>query len=72
VTMHNREHIVIIRARTYCLVLHTMFHTNEIRAAKELGNTDKGDAQEQEETLAMQLIKSPAAPFEPQKHNDTH
>ena len=33
VTMHNREYIVIIRARETGLTLHTMFYSNEIRAA---------------------------------------
>jgi DNA end-binding protein Ku len=72
VTMHNREYIVIIRARKNGLALHTMFYTNEIRAAKELGNTDKAEVKEQEETLAMQLIKSLAAPFNPEKYHDTY
>jgi DNA end-binding protein Ku len=72
VTMHNHEYIVIIRARKNGLALHTMFYTNEIRAAKELGNTDKAEVKEQEETLAMQLIKSLAAPFKPEKYHDTY
>jgi non-homologous end joining protein Ku len=61
VTMHNHEYIVIIRARKNGLALHTMFYTNEIRAAKELGNTDKAEVKEQEDALAMQLTKSLAA-----------
>jgi DNA end-binding protein Ku len=71
-TMHNREHIVIIRARKNGLGLHTMFFANEIRAAKELGNSDKAEVKEQEETLAMQLIKSLVAPFKPEKYRDTY
>ena len=43
-TMHQREHIVIIRPRAKGLTLHTMFYANEIRAA-EYGPTDKVEAE---------------------------
>jgi DNA end-binding protein Ku len=33
-TMHQREHIVIIRPGSKGLTLHTMYYTNEVRAAK--------------------------------------
>lgn len=72
VTMHNREYIVIIRAREMGLVLHTMFYPNEIREAKEFGNKDKTEVREQEKMLALQLIKNLAAPFEPEKYHDTY
>lgn len=71
VTMHNREYIVIIRARKNGLTLHTMFYSNEIRPAAESG-TDKFEVREQERALATQLIESLAAPFEPQKYHDTY
>src|SRR6266849_6442387 len=32
-TMHQREHIVIVRPGTKGMTLHTMFYSNEIRAA---------------------------------------
>jgi DNA end-binding protein Ku len=72
VTMHNREYVVIIRARNNGLVLHTMFYPNEIRAAKDLGNRDKTEVKEQERTLALQLIENLAAPFKPEKYHDTY
>ena len=71
VTMHNREYIVIIRARKNGLTLHTMFYTNEIRQAAE-SSTDKFEVREQERALATQLIESLAAPFEPEKYHDTY
>ena len=71
VTMHNRENIVIIRARDNGLTLHTMFYTNEIRSAESAG-ADKVGVKEQERTLATQLIENLAAKFEPDKYRDTY
>lgn len=70
-TMHQREHIVIIRPGTKGMTLHTMFYTNEIRAAESV-STDKIELKEQEKKLAEQLIQSLAAPFEPQKYRDEY
>lgn len=72
VTMHNREYIVVIRARENGLTLHTMFYSNEIRDSKDFGNKDKSEVREQEKTLALQLIENLAAPFEPEKYRDTY
>jgi DNA end-binding protein Ku len=68
-TMHQREHIVIIRPGSKGMTLHTMFYSNEIRAAESV-STDKIEVKEQEKKLARQLIESLAAPFEPQKYRD--
>ena len=70
--MHNREYIVIMRARKNDLTLHTMFYPNEIRAANATEFRDVGQNKEQEEALAAQLIKSLAAPFRPEKYRDTY
>jgi DNA end-binding protein Ku len=40
ITMHQREHIVIIRPGAKNLTLHTMFYSNEIRAVESIP-TDK-------------------------------
>ena len=72
VTMHNREYIVVLRAREHGLVLHTMYYQNEVRSAESLGSTDKSEVKEAEERLAMQLIKNLAAPFKPEKYHDTY
>ena len=71
VSMHNRENIVIIRARDGGLTLHTMFYSNEIRSA-EYGNSAKAEIKDQERTLARQLIENLAAGFEPEKYSDTY
>jgi len=70
-TMHQREHIVIVRPGKQGLTLHTMFYSNEIRAA-EAAPTSKVELKDQEKKLAQQLIESLAAPFEPQKYRDEY
>jgi DNA end-binding protein Ku len=70
-TMHQREHIVIIRPGSKGLTLHTMFYSNEIRAAEGLPS-GKVEVKDQEKKLALQLIESLATPFEPQKYQDTY
>jgi DNA end-binding protein Ku len=72
-TMHQREHIVVIRPRANGMTLHTMFYTNEIRQVAEYGKHDKAaEPKEQEKKLATQLIESLAAKFEPEKYKDEY
>jgi DNA end-binding protein Ku len=71
VTMHNREYIVIIRARRGGMTVHTMFYANEIRQPAEAG-ADKFEIREQERSLASQLIESLAGSFQPDKYHDTY
>jgi len=71
-SMHQREHIVVIRPRAKGLTLHTMFYTNEIRQVAEYGRTETVQPKEQEQKLAMQLIESLAAPFQPEKYRDEY
>jgi DNA end-binding protein Ku len=70
VSMHNREYVVIIRPQEKGLALHTMFYANEIRPAVEAGTNV--EVKEQERALAEQLIKSLAAPFQPEKYHDMY
>jgi DNA end-binding protein Ku len=70
-TMHQREHIVIVRPGTRGMTLHTMFYSNEIRAAESVP-TGKVEVKDQEKKLAQQLIESLAAPFDPQKYRDEY
>jgi DNA end-binding protein Ku len=69
--MHQREHIVIIRPGSKGLTLHTMYYSNEIRAAEHV-STDKVQLKDQEKKLAHQLIDSLSGPFEPQKYHDEY
>jgi DNA end-binding protein Ku len=72
VTMHQREHIVVIRPRDEGMTLHTMFYQSEIREVAEFTHQDKIEPKEQEKKLAMQLIESLAATFEPEKYRDEY
>jgi DNA end-binding protein Ku len=72
VTMHGREHIVVIRPRENGMTMHTMYYANEIRDVAEYGKTDLSAPKEAEKKLAEQLIESLAAPFEPKKYRDEY
>jgi DNA end-binding protein Ku len=71
-SMHQREHIVIIRPRTEGMTLHTMFYQSEIREVSEFGRKNNAEPKEAEKKLATQLIESLAAKFEPQKYHDEY
>lgn len=71
VTMHNREHVVILRPAKNGLMLHTMYYADEVRATEEF-RTDKSLVKDIEVTMATQLIEALAAPFEPEKYTDTY
>ncbi len=71
IAMHNREHIVILRASHKGIVLHTMYFVDELRQAEEY-HTDTKAVKEKELELASSLIESLEAPFEPEKYKDTY
>jgi DNA end-binding protein Ku len=70
VTMHSREYIVIVRPASRGLTLHTMFYNNEIR--DQQSTSDPAAENEQETSLAIQLIQNLAAPFKPEKYYDAY
>jgi DNA end-binding protein Ku len=53
------------------MTLHTMFYSNEIRAAEAVPS-DKIELKDQEKKLADQLIQSLAAPWQPEKYRDEY
>lgn len=71
-TMHQREHIVVIRPRAQGLTLHTLYYADEVRQVAEYGHTDKIELKDTEKKLALQLIESLAAHFQPEKFQDTY
>src|SRR5437588_4881380 len=71
IAMHNREHIVILRPGPLGILLHTMYYRNEIRQVEEF-RTDRGLVKDKELDLAMTLIQSLEAPFEPDKYKDEY
>jgi DNA end-binding protein Ku len=71
VTMHSREHVVVIRPAASGLVLHTMFYRHEVREVDEF-RSDASLLNEKELKLAGMLIESLAADFEPLKYTDNY
>ena len=71
VTMHNREHIVILRPGLNGVLLHTMYYSHEIRKVDEF-RTDLSLVKDKELALAQSLVEALAAEFEPEKYKDTY
>jgi len=69
ISMHNREHIVILRPGPKGILLHTMYYRDEIRQVEEF-RTDTSLVKEKELELATSLVESLAAAFEPEKYSD--
>ncbi|MBC7927475.1 MAG: Ku protein [Bryobacteraceae bacterium] len=72
ITMHQREHTIVIRPREDGLTMHTIFYANEVRAIPEYGTTKNIEVKPQEVALAEQLVQSLAAPFDPEKYEDAY
>jgi len=76
VTMHQREHTVIIRphknGRKGGMTLHTMFYPSEIRDVAEYGLNENIEVKDAEKKLAVQLIQTLAAKFQPEKYRDEY
>ena len=71
ISMHNREHIVILRPGKNGVLLHTMYFNHEIRQVDEF-RTDVSLVKEKELALAMNLIEALVAEFEPDKYKDAY
>ncbi|HEY7679706.1 MAG TPA: Ku protein [Terriglobia bacterium] len=69
VTMHNREHVVVLRPGGQGMVMHTMYYVHEVRKSEEF-RTDTSVVKEKELELAMSLVESLAAAFQPDKYKD--
>jgi DNA end-binding protein Ku len=71
VTMHNREHVVILRPGDRGMLLHTMYYADEVRRSEEF-RTDTTNVKDKELTLAKTLVESLAGTFEPEKYHDSY
>ena len=71
ITMHNREHIVILRPGRRGILLHTMYYEDEVRKVEEF-RTDTSMVKDKELELAMTLVNSLQAEFEPAKFKDAY
>ena len=72
VSMHNREHTVLIRAAEDTLVIHTLFYPDELHEDNKQIFTGKISTTRQELELATQLIHQLAGPFKPNEFHDTY
>jgi DNA end-binding protein Ku len=72
VTMHQREHTVIIRPFQNGLTLHTLYYPNELHEAKGYGKTNVKGSKKQELDLAKQFVKALVKPFRPEQYRDEY
>jgi DNA end-binding protein Ku len=72
VTMHGREHVVIIRSTQDQLLLHTLYYADELHEANKPTVPAKANSTRKELELARQLIEHLAAPFNPEEYHDTY
>ena len=73
--MHDKEHLVAIRAKEGALVMETMYFHDEIvtvASLKEDLQGDEGRVDKRQVDLAQQLIESLSAEFEPNKYKDNY
>ncbi len=71
IAMHNREHVVLLRPGPQGIMMHTMYYRDEIRQVEEF-RTNTSLVKEKELKLAMGLVESLAADFEPEKYKDNY
>ena len=72
VSMHAREHIVIIRPTGDGMVLHTMYYVNELRKANQATGRANDKFNQKEMDLAKRLIETLASPFKPEEYHDQY
>lgn len=72
VSMHAREHIVVIRPTSHGMVLHTMYYVDELHKANETFTAADAQFNEKEMDLAKRLIEALASPFKPEQYHDTY
>lgn len=72
VTMHGREHVVIVRPGAKGLLAHTMFYQDELRAESEFDTkAEAAQVAPKELQLAKSLVEAIAGPFSPAEFKDT-
>lgn len=71
ITMHGREHVVILRPSERGIMLHTMYYVDEIRDVGEF-SPHRNLVSEKELKLAKSLIDSLVTDFQPKKYKDSY
>lgn len=72
VSMHGREHIVILRPSEHGIVLHTMYFPEELHKANEVTVPSPAKFDKKEVELAKKLIETLASPFHPEQYHDEY
>jgi DNA end-binding protein Ku len=70
-SMHNREHVVVIRPTQNGFVLHTMYYASELHQGNKTA-APKTSATAKELDLAKMLVSQLAAPFKLADFHDTY
>jgi DNA end-binding protein Ku len=71
VSMHGREHVVLIRSAEGSLIMHTLFYPDELHEGNQQRVSGKA-ASTTELDLAIKLIHQLAGPFRPETFHDTY
>ncbi len=72
VSMHGREHIVILRPAERGIVLHTMYFVDELHKGNEVPVPKPAKFDKKEIELAKKLIETLAGPFKPEQFHDEY
>jgi DNA end-binding protein Ku len=72
VTMHGREHIVILRPAEKSIVLHTMYFVDELHKGNEVPAPKPAKFDKKELDLAKKLIDTLASSFKPEEYHDEY
>lgn len=70
-TVHGREHVVILRPTDRGIMLHTMYYADEIRDVQEF-KPHRDLVNSKELQLAKTLVNSLVAEFRPKQYEDTY
>lgn len=71
--MHDKEHLVALRARDGVVLMETMHHFDEmVPASSVAAEVPRHQVDKRQLQMAEQLIESLSSPFEPEKYRDGH
>lgn len=73
ITIRNKQSLAALRVSKNVLVMETIFYPDEVRAAGQVpGLPNKADIIDKELEMAVKLIESLTAPFDPEKYKDNY
>jgi DNA end-binding protein Ku len=72
ITLHQREHVVIIRPYLQGLTIHTIYYANEIRKIEQYKQPHAKDIKKQEIALGEQFAKTLVKPFRPEEYRNEY